>query len=200
MVADNRDQVLERNDPSSLNPSVTKTEQIQDLVNTLVSSYQLVDSETRGKKSKPVGLERDLAGHDLELYESWLAEAHRYFREASQQKLPLTYASEWILDNYYIIRQALQQIKEDLPASFFHQLPRLVGNPLKGYPRIYAIARTILANQHLLLDPVDLQTVIIQFQERVLLTMGELWALPIFLRYGLIEFLATRVGGGDSSA
>ncbi len=191
MVADSRDQVLERNDPSSLNPSVTKTEQIQDLVNTLVSSYQLVDSETRGKKSKPVGLERDLAGHDLELYESWLAEAHRYFREASQQKLPLTYASEWVLDNYYIIRQALQQIKEDLPASFFHQLPRLVGNPLQGYPRIYAIARTVLANQHLLLDPVDLQTVVIQFQERVLLTMGELWALPIFLRYGLIEFLAT---------
>lgn len=190
MVEDNRTQVWDQDDGPTLNPGVTKTEQIQDLVNTLVSNYQLVDDETRVKRSNPGRFERDLAGHDLELYESWLAEAHRYFREASQQTLPLTYASEWILDNYYIIRQALQQIKEDLPVSFFNQLPRLAGEPLKGYPRIYAVARTVLVNQHLLLEPVDLQMVIIQFQERVLLTMGELWALPIFLRYSLIEFLA----------
>ena len=104
--------------------------------------------------------------------------------------MPLTYASEWVLDNYYIIRQALQQIEEDLPVSFYKQLPRLSSGPLKDFPRIYAIARTVLSYQHLLLDPVDLQTILIQFQERVSLTMGELWALPIFLRYGLIEFLA----------
>ena len=129
-------------------------------------------------------------GHDLVLYKSWLAEAHLIFRKASQQKVPLTYASEWVLDNYYIIRQALQQIKEDMPVSFYKQLPRLSGGPLKDIPRIYAIARSILSYQHLLLDPVDLQTILIQFQERVPLTMGELWALPTFLRYGLIEFLA----------
>ena len=124
------------------------------------------------------------------MYESWLAEAHRYFREASQQKVPLTYASEWVLDNYYIIRQALQQIEEDLPFSFYEELPRLTNEPLKDFPRIYAIARAVLSYQHLLLEPVDLQTILIQFQERVPLTMGELWALPTFLRYGLIEFLA----------
>ena len=55
---------------------------------------------------------------------SWLAEAHLYFRKASQQKVPLTYASEWVLDNYYIIRQALQQIEEDMPFPFYKQLPR----------------------------------------------------------------------------
>ena len=121
---------------------------------------------------------------------SWLAEAHRYFREASHQEVALSYASEWVLDNYYIIRQALLQIKEDLPSGFYNQLPRLSSGPLKDFPRIYAIARTVLSFQHLLLDPIDLQTILIQFQERVPMTMGELWALPIFLRYGLIEFLA----------
>ena len=139
-------------------------------------------------KAAPPG--RDLPGHDLELYKSWLAEAHRYFRKASHQKVSLTYASEWVLDNYYIIRQALQQIEEDLPPGFYKQLPKLTGGPLKDFPRIYAIARAVLSYQHLLLDPIDLQTILIQFQERIPLTMGELWALPIFLRYGLIEFLA----------
>ena len=183
----------DQNDGPLSTPGVPRTKQLQDLVNILATNYQLVDSEERRQRSKPAGIGRDLAGHDLELYETWLAEAHRFYREASQQKLPLTYDSEWILDNYYIIRQALQQIKEDLPPSFFNQLPRLVGEPLKGYPRIYAIARTVLVNQHLLLDPVDLQFIMIQFQGRVLITMGELWALPIFLRYSLIEALAHQL-------
>ena len=133
---------------------------------------------------------RDLPGSNLRLYESWLAEAHHTFREASHQVVSLTYASEWVLDNYYIIRQALQQIEEDLPAGYYRQLPKLTSGPLKDYPRIYAIAQAVLSYQHLLLDPIELQTILIQLQDRVSLTMGELWAIPIFLRYGLVEFLS----------
>ncbi len=121
---------------------------------------------------------------------SWLDEAHHHFSKASHQDISLTYASEWVLDNYYIIRQALQQIKEDLPSGFYKQLPKLSGGPRKGLPRIYPFAQDVLGHQHLLLDPLDLQTVLIQFQESVPLSMGELWALPIFLRYSLIESLA----------
>jgi cyclic beta-1,2-glucan synthetase len=172
------------------NPSISKTDQIQELVNALASNYReaSLGKPARGLKTALPG--RDLPGRDLRLYEAWLAEAHRYFREASSQNLSLTYASEWVLDNYYIIRQALQQIQEDLPAGYYRQLPRLTGGPLKDLPRIYAIALAVLRYQHLLLDPIELQSVLIAYQERVPLTMGELWALPIFLRYGLIESLA----------
>ena len=37
---------------------------------------------------------------------------------------------------------------------------------------------------------IDLQAILIQVQDHIPLTMGELWALPIFLRYSLIETLA----------
>ncbi|MHC1771298.1 MAG: hypothetical protein AB9907_06075 [Flexilinea sp.] len=183
-------EVPEQDDVFALNPSDSKTEQIRELVNTLVNRYQQVGRKKPGRISKSVLPERDLAGRNLELYESWLAEAYHHFRESSQQKVPLTYVSEWMLDNYYIIRQTLNQIEEDLPSSFYNQLPRLTGGPQKDFPRVYAIARAVLSYQYLLLNPVDLQTILIQFQERVPLTMGELWALPTFLRYGLIEFLA----------
>ncbi|MRR31233.1 hypothetical protein EG834_13125, partial [bacterium] len=193
MPEDRTDQVWEPDDDSRLNSFGSKTDQILELVETLAKNYQQVSREKPSRVSKLFALERDLPGNNLTLYESWLTEAHRYFQEASQQKAPLTYASEWVLDNYYIIRQALQQIKEDLPFSFYIELPRLIEGPLQGFPRIYAIARAILAYQHLLLEPVDLQTILVQLQERVFLTMGELWALPIFLRYGLIEFLAQEL-------
>ena len=183
-------QANEQNLVLSTDSSTTKTDQIDGLVNALVNNFREASRRKPGGGLNAALPGRDLPRHDLTLYESWLSEAHRYFREASQQEVSLSYASEWVLDNYYIIRQALLQIKEDLPTEFYKQLPRLSGGPLKDFPRIYAIARTVLSFQHLLLDPIDLQTILVQFQESVPLTMGELWALPIFLRYGLIEFLA----------
>ena len=158
---------------------------MQELVNALVSNYQEASRVT----SEP-GKNTVLGGRDLKLYENWLAEAHTYFREASNQDLTLTLASEWVLDNYYIIRQALLQIGEDLPVGFYKQLPKLADGPLKGLPRIYAIGRAVLSFQNYLLNAIDLQAILIQVQEHVPLTMGELWALPIFLRYSLIETLA----------
>ena len=158
---------------------------MQELVNALVSNYQEIGRVASKPEKNAV-----LGGRDLKLYEIWLADTHTYFREASNRDVALTLASEWMLDNYYIIRQALLQIGEDLPAGFYKQLPKLAGGPLKGLPRIYAIGRAVLSFQNYLLNAIDLQAILIQVQEHVPLTMGELWALPIFLRYSLIETLA----------
>jgi len=190
MLGEHTNQAQEQNLVSSANFPASKTEQLQELVNAMSSNYREASPGKPGRVLQAALPGRDLVGRDLVLYESWLAEAHRYFRETSHQNETLSYASEWVLDNYYIIRQALKQIKEDLPSGYYRQLPKLTGGPLKDFPRIYAVARAVLSYQHLLLDPIDLQTILIQFQEDVPLTMGELWALPIFLRYGLIEFLA----------
>jgi cyclic beta-1,2-glucan synthetase len=48
----------------------------------------------------------------------------------------------------------------------------------------------VLPFQNYSLNTIDLQAILIQVQDDVPLTMGELWALPIFLRYSLIDTLA----------
>jgi len=126
MLEDRTDQAREQDFVPSANSPASKTEQIQDLVNALANNYQQASRSRRGR-----GWKSALPGHALALYESWLAEAHRCFRVASHQKVSLTYASEWVLDNYYIIRQALQQIKEQMPSGYYQQLPKLTGGPLK---------------------------------------------------------------------
>ena len=68
-----------------------------------------------------------------------------------------------------------------------------MNHRIKTLPRIYVIAQSILATQNNSIDQVDLQTILIQFQDSVPLTMGELWALPIFLRYSLIESLSNEL-------
>jgi cyclic beta-1,2-glucan synthetase len=190
MVEASADQILEAANFSLETYSTSKIEQIQKLVETLAKNYQEVIPARAGQQVKGFFPGRDLPGHDLALYQSWLAEAHDHFREASYQKVSLTYASEWVLDNYYIIRHALKQIQEDLPKGYYNQLPKLANGPLKGLPRIYALTYAVLLYQHLLLDLVDVQIILVQLQEHISLSMGELWALPIFLRYCLIESLA----------
>ena len=137
------------------------------LVRALAVNYQEVTRSKPGRGSGSGAPGTDLVGSDLVLYATWLTEAHQYFREAAHQDLALTLASEWVLDNYYIIRQTIREIQEDLPAGYFKQLPRLINGPLKGYPRIYAIARDVLAFQHHLLNPLDLQTILIDLQDQI---------------------------------
>ena len=163
----------------------SKTEQIQEVVYFLASQY-------RQASRLLSSFERDGAQRQrsLKAYRAWLAKAHTYFREASKKEITLSAASEWLLDNYYIIQRAIQQIAEDLPASYYNQLPQLEEGPLKGQPRIFAIGQEVLRFQNHLLNMADLQAILIQLQDSIPMTMGELWATPIALRYSLVEKLA----------
>ena len=49
--------------------------------------------------------------------------AHSYFVRRSESKLSLSHAGEWILDNFYVVRQSLRQVREDLPESYYRELP-----------------------------------------------------------------------------
>ncbi len=184
MPEDHENKIREQGLPVSGDSLSSKTEQMQELVNFLVGNYQEISRFIVESGKSTV-----LGGSELTVFEDRLEKAHAYFREASNKDLTLTLASEWVLDNYYIIRQALRQIGVDLPAGYYKQLPKLASGPVKGFPRIYAIGRDILFFQNYLLNVMDLQAILILVQEQVPLTMGELWALPIFLRYCLIETL-----------
>ena len=132
----------------------------------------------------------DLISHDLKKYADWLEDAYHYYQEISDSGSPITITAEWILDNYYIIRQAISQIKEDLPLGYQKKLPKLSQAPQEGFPRIFALSRSLLQRQKFLLDVDNLEEVMAAFQEDGSLSMGEVWAIPIFLRFGLLEKLA----------
>jgi hypothetical protein len=44
-----------------------------------------------------------------------LEDTHQHFVNASAQDVVSSSAAEWLLDNYYMVEQALRQIEEDLP-------------------------------------------------------------------------------------
>ncbi|MHB9031975.1 MAG: GH36-type glycosyl hydrolase domain-containing protein, partial [Anaerolineae bacterium] len=188
MQNDNSEKVKEIDLQASNQPTGAGAHLQEALVNSLIEAYR--DAKRLTKNGKHSDAHRDLAGADLELYTAWLAEAQTYFRQASDRALFLSLTSEWVLDNYYVIRQALQLITEDLPPTYYAQLPVMQSGKHLGLPRMYGIASEMIAAQEYLFSPLDSQAVLRALQEQVELTIGELWSFPIFVRYCLIEMLA----------
>ncbi len=120
-------------------------------------------------------------------------EATRRFRESSA-KGPLSYAAEWMLDNFYLVQQSFRQVRDDMLPNFYRELPKLSAGPLEGYPRIHAVARELVVREGAQLDMDRVKRLIDLYQDITPLSMGELWALPAMLRLSILECLAQTVG------
>ena len=101
----------------------------------------------------------------------------------------ITPASEWLLDNLYLIEEQIRIAKRHLPKNYSKQLPRLGQGAADGCPRVYKIALEIISHGDGRVDPESLCRFVESYQEVATLQLGELWAIPIMLRLALIENL-----------
>lgn len=118
-----------------------------------------------------------------------LVASYRTLTESLLKKDIIPTAAEWLTDNFHIVEDQLREIQEDLPPSYYKELPKIAIGELTGYPRIYAIALAIIAHTDSELDPDTIRKFAHAFQRIAPLTIGELWALPITLRLVLVENL-----------
>ena len=101
----------------------------------------------------------------------------------------VTPAAEWLLDNYHLVEDQIREIREDLPAGYYRQLPKLAEGPFVGYPRVFGIAWAYVAHTDSHFDPEILTRFVAAYQRVQPLTIGELWAVAITIRIVLIENL-----------
>lgn len=113
--------------------------------------------------------------------------AYRSLVEAVQEKETISPAAEWLLDNFHIVEEQLREIRQDLPKSYYEELPKLSQGDLAGYPRIYALSLAILAHTDSHMEIDGIRRFIQAFQTRSYLNIGELWAVAITLRLALVE-------------
>src|SRR5216117_1417136 len=118
-----------------------------------------------------------------------LREAYRAIAKAIREDRAITPAAEWLVDNFHIVDEQLREIRDDLPAGFYWQLPKLTEGPLAGYPRVYGIAWAFVAHTDSRFDPETLRRFVRAYQRIQPLTIVELWAVAITLRVVLVENL-----------
>lgn len=156
-------------------------------------------------RSFVVAQKTDLLEH-LKAWELALRNANAIFKSVPANDAPVSRAGEWMLDNFYIVKQTLRQIEEDLPASFLNELPKLEsGHPRPvqepGLPRIFALAREWVDYSQSQIDLTQTAIFAQDYQQVTPLTIGELWALPIMLRIGILErlvFATSELTGLDA--
>lgn len=107
-------------------------------------------------------------------------------------KTPTSYrkrvpASDWLLDNFYLIEEHIQTAKRHLPPNYSQRLPHLTGGVSAGYPRVYDIAFETIAHGDGQVNLENLRALVTAYQTVKPLNLGELWAIPIMLRLALIE-------------
>ena len=119
----------------------------------------------------------------------FLKSVHRYYDEASRADKPVSYDAEWVLDNYYIIEQALRQIGENVPPEFYERLPKVKIND-REMARIQVLAFALTKATDSRLDVEQIESSIQSFQTISVLKIGETWALAPMLRLSVLEVLA----------
>ncbi|MBI2519973.1 MAG: hypothetical protein HYV97_06140 [Bdellovibrio sp.] len=102
-------------------------------------------------------------------------------------------ASEWFLDNFFIVEDQFRSIKRDLPKDYYLELPKNILGKYTGYPRVYAIAHSIVGHSDSQLSLETIAKFIITFQSYTPLNIGELWAIFITFRIALINRLQPLV-------
>ena len=118
---------------------------------------------------------------------SFIMGVYRALNTDINDTFPTAPAAEWLLDNFYIIEEQVKLIRRNLSRGHYSRLPVLKKGYLKGYPRVYAIALEMVAHSDGRLDEKTLAGFINAYQSQVLLSMGELWAVPLMLRIALVE-------------
>jgi cyclic beta-1,2-glucan synthetase len=121
--------------------------------------------------------------------EAVLVAAYRDIAEAVDKGEAITPAAEWLIDNFHVVEKQIREVRADLPAGYYRQLPKLVAGPLVGYPRVFGVAWAFVAHTDSLFDPEVLRRFLRAYQEVQPLTIGELWAVAITLRIVLVENL-----------
>src|SRR5688572_20812809 len=136
-------------------------ERLEQYAQTLAAEHKIVTK--KGRAQLLPRLEDN--GRRLEAVYKALVEAIRNGRAISP-------AAEWLVDNYHIVEEQLREIREDLPKSYYHELPKLASGELKGYPRIYAVALMLIAHTDSRLDTNTLRRFIAAYQTVSALSIG----------------------------
>jgi cyclic beta-1,2-glucan glucanotransferase len=109
------------------------------------------------------------------------AEAHHAF----------TLSAEWLLDNAYLVREQVADLRKSLPQKYYGKLPLIGSGPGARLPRVYQVAAEMVTETDGALEPEIIRKFLSAFQAITPLDIGELWALPLMLRLQLLECLRT---------
>ena len=126
---------------------------------------------------------REILAH-LDREKKTLDAARRDLREATRLDHALPPAAEWILDNSYLIRTQIAEVRRHLPRDLESWISSSSANG-----SVPALAREMVHQCSFAVNENNIRDFLRKYQTTLPLTIAELWAFPLFLRVALIDEL-----------
>ena len=101
----------------------------------------------------------------------------------------ITPAAEWLIDNYHMVEENLRQLRQGFDGAFLRRQHEVVLSGGGRTPRSLLIAWYFVALTNSEVKAAELSEFLHGFQSVATLDIAELWAVPAFLRYVLVENL-----------
>jgi cyclic beta-1,2-glucan synthetase len=148
----------------------------------LAKIHKVSKGSTKPRLIKPI----------LEESKEVLTATYRTLSSIVKSEKEISPASEWLLDNFYIIQEQMVQIGIDFPKDYHKNIPLLSRGEHIGFPRVYEIVLNLLTHTDNVLDKEVLTEYIKNYQDEEPLQIGEIWAIPIMIRLFLIQILSAK--------
>lgn len=116
-----------------------------------------------------------------------ITEVYQILSENIKLDIPIHPAGEWILDNYYVIEEAVKMIEKEMSLKKYRDFLAIENGPYQGFARIYIVASEIVAYTDNKIEPKNLVDYLRAYQQKKNLSMEEIWSLGIFIQIALIE-------------
>ena len=117
----------------------------------------------------------------------FIEKTYNLLNEHLKNEIDIYPAGEWLLDNFYVIEEAVKKIKKEMPQKKYKRFPGIANVNYEGFARIYLLAYTIVGYRDNIIDDETLKLAICAYQRQKTLNMEEIWNLWIFLEMAIIE-------------
>ena len=108
--------------------------------------------------------------------------AYDILSESVSKNVPIPPSGEWLLDNFYLIEEQVNSIRNSLNLEKYIKLPSIDGTA-----RIYSISRKFVGYTDGVVTKDGIETFINAYQTKKVINENELYELPTMLQLALIE-------------
>lgn len=98
-------------------------------------------------------------------------------------------AGEWLLDNFYIIEEAVKSIEKEMSLKKYKAMIGLSNGHYQGFARSYVLAEEIVAYTDCKIDREVIDLCLKSYQKKKFLSMEEIWNIGIFFKISMISHI-----------
>ncbi len=116
-----------------------------------------------------------------------IKETYNILNEHVKLGISIHPAGEWILDNFYIIEEAVKSIEQELKIKKYKNFVGIRNGQYEGFARVYVLAAEIVNFTDNKIDTENLERYLSAYQTKKTLNMDEIWNIGLFLQIAIIE-------------